>query len=215
MRLVVGLGNPGPKYEGNRHNIGFMAADEIARRHGFGAARARFHGLAAEGTIAGEKIVLLKPQTYMNDSGRSVAAAMQFYKLSPENVIVIYDEIDLPFGKVRVKRGGGHGGHNGIRDVDACIGPEFWRVRLGVGHPGHKDLVHHYVLNDFTKAEREGARKMIEAVAEALPILIGGDENGFMNKVTVTLNPPRPKPPRPTDSAGGAGSPSQTNKEQG
>jgi len=215
MRLVVGLGNPGPKYEGNRHNIGFMAADEIVRRHGFGAARARFHGLAAEGVIAGEKIVVLKPQTYMNDSGRSVAAAVQFYKLSPEDVIVIYDEIDLAFGKVRVKRGGGHGGHNGIRDVDAHIGPEFWRVRLGIGHPGHRDLVHHHVLNDFTKAEREDARKMVEAVAEALPILIGGDENGFMNKVTVTLKPPRPKPPRPTDIANGSGSPARTNKEQG
>jgi PTH1 family peptidyl-tRNA hydrolase len=196
MRLVVGLGNPGPKYEGNRHNIGFMAADEIVRRHGLRPVRARFHGLAAEGTIGGEKVVVLKPQTYMNDSGRSVAAAVQFYKLDPEQVIVIYDEIDLAFGKVRVKRGGGHGGHNGIRDIDACIGPDFWRVRLGVGHPGHKDLVHHHVLNYFAKAEREDARKMIDAVAEALPILIGGDENGFMNKVSLALNPPRPKPPR-------------------
>ena len=199
MRLVVGLGNPGPEYAGNRHNIGFMAVDEIVRRHGVRSVRARFHGLAAEGTVGGDKVVALKPQTYMNESGRSVAAAAQFYKLAPEQVIVVYDEIDLPFGKVRVKRGGGTGGHNGIRSVDAHIGPDFWRVRLGVGHPGHKDLVHRHVLNDFTKAEREAAAKMVDAVVEALPILLGGDENGFMNKVSVMLNPPRPKPPRRAD----------------
>jgi len=201
MRLVVGLGNPGPDYAGNRHNIGFMAVDEIVHRHGLRSVRARFHGLAAEGTIGADKVVALKPQTYMNESGRSVAAAVQFYKLAPEQVIVIYDEIDLPLGKVRVKRGGGTGGHNGIRSIDAHIGPEFWRVRLGVGHPGHKDLVHRHVLNDFAKAEREDAAKMVDAVAEALPILLGGDENGFMNKVAVTLNPPRPKPPRRGDAA--------------
>jgi len=196
MLLVVGLGNPGPEYAGNRHNIGFMAVDEIVRRHGFGAARARFHGLAAEGSLGGEKVVALKPQTYMNDSGRSVAAAVQFYKLDPQQVIVIYDEIDLPLGKVRVKRGGGSGGHNGIRSIDAHIGPDFWRVRLGVGHPGHKDLVQRHVLSDFSKSEREQVARVIEAVAESMPILAAGDENSFMNKVNMILNPPRPRPAR-------------------
>ncbi len=200
MRLVVGLGNPGPDYAGNRHNIGFMAVGEIARRHGLGSARARFHGLAAEGSIGGDKVVALLPQTYMNESGRSVAAAAQFYKLPPEQVIVIYDEIDLPLGKVRVKQGGGTGGHNGIRSVDAHIGPEFWRVRLGVGHPGHRDLVHRYVLSDFAKAERDDVARMLDAVAEAVPILLAGDGNGFMNKVSVTLNPPRPGKPRPPEA---------------
>lgn len=202
MRLLVGLGNPGPDYAGNRHNVGFMAVDEIVRRHGLRSVRARFHGLAAEGSIGGDKVVALLPQTYMNESGRSVVAAAQFYKLAPEQVIVIYDEIDLPLGKVRVKRGGGTGGHNGIRSVDAHIGPEFWRVRLGVGHPGHRDLVHRYVLSDFAKAERDDVAKMIDAVADAVPILLAGDENGFMNKVSVTLNPPRPGKPRPPEAEG-------------
>ncbi|GIK99647.1 MAG: peptidyl-tRNA hydrolase [Alphaproteobacteria bacterium] len=204
MLLVVGLGNPGPEYAGNRHNVGFMAVDEIVRRHGFGAGRARFHGLTAEGALGGDKVLALKPQTYMNDSGRSVAAAVQFYKLPPERVIVVYDEIDLPLGRVRVKRGGGTGGHNGIRSIDAHIGPAFWRVRIGVGHPGHKELVHRHVLNDFAKAELPEVRRIVEAVAEALPILAGGDENGFMNKVSVTLNPPRPKPPRPQGNGAAA-----------
>ncbi|HVO04412.1 MAG TPA: aminoacyl-tRNA hydrolase, partial [Candidatus Cybelea sp.] len=138
MRLIVGLGNPGPRYAGNRHNIGFMAADAIVRRYSFGPIKERFHGLAAEGTIEGEKVLALAPQTFMNDSGRAVQAALQFYKLQPEDVIVIYDEIDLPLGKVRVKRNGGAGGHNGIRSIDAHIGPDYWRVRIGVDHPGQK-----------------------------------------------------------------------------
>ena len=180
-----------------------MAVDEIVRRHGFGSARARFHGMSAEGSIAGEKIVALKPLTYMNDSGRAVGAAAQFYKLPSEAIIVVYDEIDLPLGRVKVKCGGGTGGHNGIRSIDAHVGPEFWRVRLGVGHPGHRDLVHRHVLNDFAKAERDTVAKVIDAVAEALPLLVLGDEPGFMNKVSVSLNPPRPKPPR-RDPAGSA-----------
>lgn len=211
MRLVVGLGNPGPDYADNRHNIGFVAVDEIVRRHSFGAARARFHALTAEATIDGEKVVAMKPQTYMNESGRAVGAAAQFYKLPGEAVIVIYDEIDLPLGKVRVKRGGGAGGHNGIRSVDAHLGPDFWRVRLGVGHPGHRDLVHRHVLNDFAKDEREAVAKMIDAVAAAFPILLKGDENGFMNKVSVALNPPRPGKPRPPAD----GAPEAAKKEEG
>jgi peptidyl-tRNA hydrolase, PTH1 family len=193
MRLLVGLGNPGPRHAGDRHNIGFMAVDEIVRRHGFGSARARFHGLTCEGEIGGEKVIALKPETYMNDSGRAVGAAAQFYKLAPEQVIVIYDEIDLRPGKVRVKRGGGAGGHNGIRSIDAHLGPDYWRIRLGVGHPGIPELVRHYVLQSFTKEEQPMVAKLTEAVSEAFPLLVAGDGNGFMNKVTVLTNPPKPK----------------------
>ena len=153
MLLLVGLGNPGPKYADNRHNIGFMAVDEIVRRHGFGAWRARFHGLAADGVLDGQKVLALKPTTFMNHSGRAVGEAMRFFKLEPAAVTVIHDEIDLAFGKVRVKRGGGHAGHNGLRDIDAHIGADFWRVRVGIGHPGDKELVHGHVLSDFAKAD--------------------------------------------------------------
>jgi len=196
LRLILGLGNPGPGYAGNRHNIGFMAADAIVRRHGLGPWRSRFHGLAAEGTIGGEKIVVLKPETYMNDSGRAAAAAVQFYKIGPEAVIVIHDEIDLVPGKVRVKQGGGSGGHNGLRSLDAHLGPMYWRIRLGVGHPGMAELVRPYVLQNFAKEEQPMVVRLVEATAEALPLLIAGDENGFLNKVTVAMNPPKPRPKR-------------------
>jgi PTH1 family peptidyl-tRNA hydrolase len=193
MRLLVGLGNPGPRYAGNRHNIGFMAVDAIVRRHSFSAIRERFHGLTAEGTIDGEKVLALAPQTFMNDSGRAVQAAVQFFKLQPPDVIVIYDEIDLPLGKVRVKRGGGAGGHNGIRSIDAHIGTDYWRVRMGVDHPGQKELVKAYVLMDFFKEEHVAVQSMLDAVADAIPLMIAGDDGRFMNKVSVTLNPPPPK----------------------
>jgi peptidyl-tRNA hydrolase, PTH1 family len=196
LRLLVGLGNPGPGYAGNRHNIGFMAADAIVRRHGFGPWRTRFHGLVAEGQIEGEKIILLKPMTYMNDSGRAVTAAAQFYKLSPESIVVIHDEIDLVPGKVRVKQGGGGAGHNGLRSLDAHIGPTYWRIRLGVGHPGIAELVRPYVLQNFAKEEQAMVRTLVDATAEALPLLIAGNENGFMNKVTLAVNPPKPKEKR-------------------
>lgn len=196
MRLLVGLGNPGPDYARHRHNVGFMTLDEIVRRHGIDPGRARFHGIVHEGSIGGEKLIALKPTTYMNDSGRSVQAACQFYRLTPEQVFVIYDEIDLRPGKVRVKQGGGAGGHNGIRSIDAHIGNEFWRVRLGVGHPGHPDLVQRYVLHDFAKEEQPLVATMVEAVAAAIPLLLAGDANGFMSKVDVAVNPPKPKPPR-------------------
>ncbi|HVZ01246.1 MAG TPA: aminoacyl-tRNA hydrolase [Dongiaceae bacterium] len=198
MRLIVGLGNPGPRYAGNRHNIGFMAADAIIRRHSFGSVRERFHGLTAEGTIGGEKVLALAPQTFMNDSGRSVQAALQFFKLAPSDVIVIYDEIDLPLGKVRVKRGGGAGGHNGIRSIDAHIGTDYWRIRLGVDHPGTKEMVKAYVLMDFFKEEQPTVQAVLDAVADAIPLMIAGDDNRFMNKVNVTLNPP-PKREAPAD----------------
>jgi peptidyl-tRNA hydrolase, PTH1 family len=204
MRLLVGLGNPGPGYAGHRHNIGAMAADAIHRRHGFGPWKARFHGYAAEGMVDGVRVLALKPATYMNRSGEAVQAALQFYKLAPEDVVVIYDEIDLKPGQIRVKKGGGAAGHNGIRSIDAHVGPEFWRVRLGVGHPGAPELVHRYVLQDFAKAERPWLEKMLDAVAEAFPLLAQGDDSRFVNKVLVLTQPPRPKPPRPEAPDAGA-----------
>jgi PTH1 family peptidyl-tRNA hydrolase len=201
MLLLVGLGNPGPGYAGHRHNLGFMALDRVARRYGFAPWRARFHGRTAEGEIAGERILALKPETYMNDSGRAVAGAMQFYKLAPEAVVVVHDEVDLVPGKVRVKRGGGAGGHNGLRSIDAHIGSEYRRVRLGVGHPGHRDLVRHYLLHDFAKEELPFVDALLDAVTESMPLLVAGNDNAFMSKVDVTLHPPPPKPPRPPPQA--------------
>ena len=154
MFLLVGLGNPGTKYAGNRHNIGFMAVDEIVRRHGFSSWRRKFHGEVSEGTLGLEKVLVLKPLTFMNESGQSVGDAIRYLDIEPERVIVIYDEIDLMAGKVRVKLGGGAAGHNGIRSITAHIGPHYTRVRLGVGHPGDKTLVHPHVLSDFAKAEK-------------------------------------------------------------
>jgi PTH1 family peptidyl-tRNA hydrolase len=193
MRLLVGLGNPGPRYAGNRHNIGFMAVDAIVRRHSFSSIRERFHALTAEGTIDGEKVLAMAPQTFMNDSGRAVQAAVQFFKLQPTDVIVLYDEIDLPLGKVRAKRGGGAGGHNGIRSIDAHIGADYWRVRLGVDHPGQKEMVKAYVLMDFFKEEHAQVQAVLDAVTDAIPLMIAGDDGRFMNKVNLALNPPPPK----------------------
>jgi PTH1 family peptidyl-tRNA hydrolase len=207
MRLLVGLGNPGPGYAGHRHNIGAMAADAIHRRHGFGPWKARFHGYAAEGMVDGVKVLALKPTTYMNRSGEAVQAALQFYKLPPEEVIVIYDEIDLKPGQIRVKKGGGAAGHNGIRSIDAHIGPEFWRIRLGIGHPGAPELVHRYVLQDFAKAERPWLEKLLDAVAEAFPLMATGDDSRFVNKVLVLTQPPKPKPPHPEQTEPGAAPP--------
>ncbi len=195
MRLVVGLGNPGAAYAGHRHNFGFLAAGEIHRCHRFSPPRDKFHGLLAEGKIAGERVGLLCPRTFMNDSGRAVQAAMQFHKLDLENVFVIHDELDLPLGKIRVKRGGGAGGHNGLRSIDAHVGPDYWRIRLGIDHPGLKDVVRDWVLRDFGKEERAVAEQVAAAVAEHLPVLFRDGDSSFMNKVTLTLNPPPPKPP--------------------
>ena len=194
MHLFVGLGNPGSKYAGNRHNIGFMAVDEIVRRHGFSSWRKRFRGEAAEGSLAGEKVLALKPATYMNESGRSVGEAARFFDIDPAQVIVFYDEIDLIEGKLRVKFGGGAAGHNGIRSIIAHLGPHFQRVRLGIGHPGEKGLVHPHVLSDFTKADKAWLDPLIEAVAEHAGLLIASPEGAFQNKVHLTLNP---KPERP------------------
>lgn len=190
MQLIAGLGNPGPKHERQRHNIGFMAADEIIRRYDLPLRQSRHHSYVAEGTIAGEKIVLLKPKTYMNDSGRAVGSALRFLKLKPREVIVIHDELDLAPGKVRVKTGGGHAGHNGIRSIASHIGADFRRVRIGIGHPGDKAQVHSYVLSDFPKAEIDWVQRTVDAIAEALPLLIGGDEPGFMTRVAFLAPPP-------------------------
>ncbi len=198
MLLLVGLGNPGPRHAKNRHNIGFMAVDEIVRRHGFGPWRTRFQSRVAEGRIEGGKVLALEPETYMNESGRAVGEAVRFYKLEPETqVIVIYDEIDLKPGKVKVKLGGGAGGHNGIRSIDSHIGRDYRRVRLGVGHPGDKDLVHGHVLQDFAKAELAERDQLIAAVADELSRLIAGDDGGFMSRLAHIMNPPKPKPPKP------------------
>ena len=201
MLLLVGLGNPGPGHAGDRHNIGYMAADAIVRRHGFGPYRAKFKGVIADGAIADEKVAVLKPETYMNLSGESVLAAAQFYKLAPEQVIVIHDEIDLAFGKLRVKQGGGSGGHNGLRSIDGHFGPDYWRVRVGVGHPGIPELVIHHVLRPFAKEEMPVVEKLVEAIADAIPLLVRGETNRFMSKVDVVMNP-RPPREKPSEDSG-------------
>jgi PTH1 family peptidyl-tRNA hydrolase len=191
MRLVVGLGNPGTRYARNRHNIGFRSVEAIARRYGFPAFRSRFKGELAEGVIAGERCLLLRPQTFMNDSGESVLAAMSFYKIPPAEIVVIHDELDLRPGKVRVKRGGGNAGHNGLRSVDALIGSDYWRVRIGIGHPGIRELVHPYVLQNFTAdEERLIVAPLIDAVAETIPLLLEGAPDAFMSEVARRFTPP-------------------------
>jgi PTH1 family peptidyl-tRNA hydrolase len=193
MRMIVGLGNPGSRYVRNRHNIGFMAAGAIARRHGFAAFRSRFKGELAEGTIGGERCLLLCPQTFMNLSGESVLAAMSFYKIMPGDIVVIHDELDLRPGKVRVKRGGGNAGHNGLRSIDAMIGADYWRIRIGIGHPGVRELVHPYVLQNFDADEaRLWVVPLIEAVAEAIPVLLGGAPDAFMSEVARLCPAPEP-----------------------
>ena len=189
MLLLVGLGNPGAEYARNRHNIGFMAVEEIARRHGFSPWRKRFQGQTAEGTVGGDKVLALEPLTYMNVSGQSVVAALQFFKLTPENVVVIHDELDLPPGRIRVKKGGGHGGHNGLRSIDSHIGKDYWRIRLGIGHPGDKNQVSGYVLHDFAKADQSWLDPLIDAVADAFPLMARGQPENFMNKVTLATQP--------------------------
>jgi PTH1 family peptidyl-tRNA hydrolase len=209
--LVVGLGNPGPAYAGNRHNIGFMAVDAIARRHGFGAFRARFQGEIAEGTVAGRPILLLEPMTYMNESGRSVGAAARFYKIPTEDIVVFHDELDLAAGKLRVKDGGGHAGHNGLRSLHGHVGPGFRRVRLGIGRPGDRQQVVGHVLKNFAKADAAWLDPLLDAVAEQFPLLVQGDAGAFMSKVALAMNPPKPKradladsetPPSPDDPDG-------------
>ena len=193
MLLLVGLGNPGNKYAHNRHNIGFMAVDEITRRHGFGPKRKRFHGLVSEGMLAEKKTLVLKPQTFMNESGRSVSEASRFYKLTRDQIVVIHDELDLAPGKLRVKKGGGLAGHNGLRSLAAHIGAGFRRIRLGVGHPGKEEVLSH-VLRDFPKADDEWLVPLLNAMAEAAPLLVHHDDAAFASKVALILKPPLHKP---------------------
>ncbi|MEX6505757.1 aminoacyl-tRNA hydrolase [Jiella sp. M17.18] len=186
MLLIAGLGNPGSRYAGNRHNIGFMAVDEIARAHNFGPWSKKFSAEIAEGQIGPEKVLLLKPQTFMNESGRSVGEAARFYKLEPDRIVVVHDELDLPPGKLRVKTGGGHGGHNGLRSIDAHLGTkDYRRVRLGIGHPGSKEKVNPHVLGDFAKVDREWLEPFLDAVARNVGALAEGEDALFMNKVSV------------------------------
>jgi PTH1 family peptidyl-tRNA hydrolase len=187
MLLLVGLGNPGPGHVGNRHNIGFMAVQAIARRYDIAPWRRRFQGVTAEGSLAEEKILMLLPGTYMNESGRAVAEAMNFYKLDAGNVTVFHDEVELPLGKVRVKLGGGNAGHNGLRSVSEHIGNDYRRVRLGVDHPGHKDLMHAYVLQDFAKDEWPCVETLCDVVSENAPLLIEGKDATFQNKVHLAM----------------------------
>jgi PTH1 family peptidyl-tRNA hydrolase len=187
MLLFVGLGNPGAKYARNRHNIGFMAVEKIADAHGFSASRARFQGLVREGTIAGERVLALLPQTYMNESGRSVGEALRFHKIALSDVVVFHDELDLAPAKCRVKIGGGAAGHNGLRSIGAHIGQDFKRMRLGIGHPGDKALVHAYVLNDFAKAEMPWVEDLCDAMADAAELMAAGEDARFQNKVHLAM----------------------------
>ena len=192
MKLFVGLGNPGAQYAGNRHNIGFMALDRIAADHGFSGWRKAFHGQVAEGRLGTEKVVLLKPETYLNESGRSVQAALAFYKLAPDQVTVFHDELDLAPGKLRAKTGGGHAGHNGLRSIHATVGEAYHRIRLGIGHPGHKDAVSAYVLHDFAKADRDWLDEVLRGISDGAVALAESDLPRFLNAVALRTTPPRP-----------------------
>ncbi|MEA4838222.1 MAG: aminoacyl-tRNA hydrolase [Rhodospirillaceae bacterium] len=188
MRLLIGLGNPGAEYARNRHNIGFMAVDAIVRRHGFSPWRTRFQGQCAEGVIGGEKVLALKPETFMNLSGQSAAAALRFFKLTPGDVIVFHDDLDLAPGAVRIKTGGGTGGHNGLKSLDAHIGKDYRRVRIGIGHPGDKTLVTPYVLGNFAKAEQDWLSSLFDAMAADAALLFETDGAAFLARL------PRPQP---------------------
>jgi PTH1 family peptidyl-tRNA hydrolase len=193
MRLLVGLGNPGAEYAFNRHNIGFLAVDAIAERYRFTPWKARFQGVTAEGFINGMKVLALKPGTYMNLSGQSVGEAARFFKISPENVIVVYDEIELAPGKVKAKKGGGSAGHNGIKSIDAHIGADYWRVRLGVGRPDTKEKVTGHVLQNFSKADAAWLGPLLDAVGDAMPWMIAGNESKFLTRVAFLTKPPPEK----------------------
>ena len=187
MLLFVGLGNPGSRYAGNRHNIGFMALEEMARVHKAGPWRRRFQGAVTESTIGTEKVLFLLPETFMNESGRAVQEAMQFYKIALKDIIVFHDELDLPPAKMRVKLGGGNAGHNGLRSITAQCGNDYRRVRLGIGHPGQKDAVHGFVLSDFSKADREWVSDLCRTVADQAPLLVSGQDASFQSKVHLAM----------------------------
>ncbi len=201
MRLLVGLGNPGSEHVGNRHNIGFMVVQEIARRHGFPPWRRRFQGVATEGMIGAERVLLLLPGTYMNESGRSVGEAAHFHKLPLSDIVVVHDEIDLAPMKVRVKTGGGIAGHNGLRSITAHVGNDYRRVRIGVGHPGVKELVHGYVLGDFAKAERPWVVAITHVIADNAGLLARGDDAMFQNKVHLAMQAKGFEPKKTSDES--------------
>jgi PTH1 family peptidyl-tRNA hydrolase len=192
MKLFVGLGNPGAKYAGNRHNIGFMAMDRLAADHGFAPWRKAFQGMAADGRLGDERVVLLKPGTFMNLSGQSVGEAMRFFRLTPADVTVFHDELDLAPGKLRLKRGGGHAGHNGLRSLHGHIGEAYGRVRMGIGHPGHKDAVADYVLHDFAKADQAWLEDLLRGISDGAGLLAAGDGPNFLNAVALRMAPARP-----------------------
>jgi len=200
--VIAGLGNPGAKYAHNRHNIGFMAVDRIAADHGFGPWRSKFQALVSDGRLGGEKVLLLKPQTFMNLSGQAVGEALRFYKLGPEALIVIHDELDLAPGKIRVKKGGGHAGHNGLRSIQAHLGPDFTRLRLGIGHPGHKDRVAAWVLSDFARADQDWLDDLLRGISRGADKLAAGDAPGFLNAVALSRAPARKPAPKPAKPAG-------------
>ncbi len=208
MHIIVGLGNPGAKYAGNRHNIGFMAVDAIQRRPGFAPWSKKFKAVISEGELGGEKVLLMKPQTFMNLSGEAVGEAMRFYKLGPENIIAIYDELDLLPGKARIKTGGGHGGHNGVKSLDAHCGKEYRRLRLGIGHPGSKEQVHNHVLGDFGKVDQVWLSPLLDALADNAEMLVKAEDSQLMNKLALAVggkpedekpakSEPKPQQPKP------------------
>ncbi|MCO6407083.1 MULTISPECIES: aminoacyl-tRNA hydrolase [Hoeflea] len=212
MLLIAGLGNPGPQYARNRHNVGFMAVDAIARRHSFSGFSKKFRAEIAEGTLAGEKALIIKPMTFMNLSGDSVGEAMRFYKLSPADIIVIHDELDLAPGKLKLKTGGGNGGHNGLKSIDAHCGKDYKRLRIGIGHPGHKDRVNPHVLGDFAKSDQEWLEPLLDAIADHADLIAKGDDAGFLNKIALATGGAEAKPAKPekkieTAAAGGKPAP--------
>lgn len=209
MLIIAGLGNPGSKFAGNRHNIGFMAVNAIQRRPGFSPWSKKFRAEISEGELAGEKVLLVKPQTFMNLSGESVGEAMRFYKVGPESILAIYDELDLLPGKARIKTGGGHGGHNGVKSLDAHCGKEYRRLRLGIGHPGNKDLVHNHVLGDFAKSDQDWLPPLLDALADNADMLVKGEDSQLMNKLALAVGsqpdeekPKTDKKPLPPKPAG-------------
>ena len=205
MLVIAGLGNPGPKYAANRHNIGFMAADAIVRRHSsFGPWQNKFNAEISEGRFGDDKVLIIKPLTFMNNSGQAVGEALRFYKLGPQDLIVLYDELDLTPGKVRIKTGGGSGGHNGIKSIDAHCGKDYRRVRLGIGHPGAKERVHSHVLGDFAKADRAWLDPLLDTIADNAVLLVKGEDSSFMNKIALAVgetemaaSKKKPAPPPP------------------
>lgn len=192
--LLVGLGNPGSEYEATRHNAGFMAVDALHRHYAFPDFKQKFRGLISQGEIGRHKVTLFKPMTFMNNSGEAVQELTRFYKTSPEEIVVLYDELDLPVGRIRTKTGGGAGGHNGLKSLDKHIGNGYHRVRIGIDHPGDKNKVSSYVLKPFGKAERETVDKVIDAITSSISLILTGEQEKFMSKVALILNPPAPKP---------------------